>query len=192
MKFTPVSAYIAALLLLSGCARMKVSSETEPGYDFSQVRTYAWVEPAPEILEQPETHLNKRLQQALNNELAARGWKQVLEAGGATVQVTYYVTIREHQEYVEPVSSSDSEFSGGLVYNKDGWNYEEREPEQLVYTVETGTLRLTVTDTASGDRVWQGTLQTKLDRSAPIEKQQELFQLAARKLFKTLPSPAKR
>ena len=187
MKVTPVSACIAALLLLSGCARMKVSSEIEPDYDFSQVLTYAWVEPSPEILKQEGTYLNRNLQQALNNELSARGWKQVVEAGEATVQVTYYVKIKEHQEYVEPVSRSESEFSGGLVYNKDGWNYEERQPEQLVYTIETGTLQLTVTDTASGNRVWRGTLQTKLDRSAPIEKQRELFQMAARKMLQTLP-----
>ena len=93
--------------------------------------------------------------------------------------------------HVEPASRSESEFAGGLVYNKDGWNYQEREPEQLVYTIETGTLQMMITDTASGTRIWRGTLQTKLDRSQPIEKQQELFQRAARKLLERLPSGSK-
>jgi hypothetical protein len=48
-----------------------------------------------------------------------------------------------------------------------------------------------ITDTASGKRVWRGTLNTNLDRSAPIEKQQELFQRAARKLLGQLPVKAK-
>ena len=191
MKLTPVPACIAALLLMSGCARMKVSYEIEPAYDFGKIRTYQWIEPSRDILEQEGAYLNQNLQQALNNELSARGWRQVLEAGGATVQVTYYVKIEEHQEYVEPASRSESEFAGGLVYNKDGWNYQEREPEQLVYTVETGTLQMMLTDTASGTRIWRGTLQTKLDRSKPIEKQQELFQRAARKLLEQLPSGSK-
>ena len=191
MKVTPVSACIAALLLMSGFARMKVSSEIESDYDFSRILTYQWIEPSRDILEQEVAYLNQNLQQALNNELSARGWEEVLDAGGATVQVTYYVKIEEHQEYVEPASRSESEFSGGLVYNKDGWNYQEREPEQLVYTVETGTLQMTLTDTASGTRIWRGTLQTKLDRSKPIEKQQELFQLAAHKLLEQLPSGSK-
>lgn len=192
MKITAVSACIAALLLMSGCARMQVSSETESDYDFSRIRTYQWIEPSRDILEQEGTYLNQNLQQALNNELAARGWRQVLETGGATVQVTYYVKIKEHQEYVEPATRSESEFAGGLVYNKDGWNYQEREPEQLVYTIETGTLQMMITDTASGTRIWRGTLQTKLDRSQPIEQQQELFQRAARKLLEQLPSRTKR
>ena len=191
MKVTPVSACIAALLLMSGCARMKVSSEIESDYDFSRILTYQWIEPSRDILEKEVAYLNQNLQQALNNELSARGWEEVLEAGGATVQVTYYVKIEEHQEYVESPPRSESDFSGGLVYNKDGWNYQEREPEQLVYTVETGTLQMMLTDTASGTRIWSGTLQTKLDRSKPIEKQQELFQLAARKLLEQLPSGSK-
>jgi hypothetical protein len=191
MKSVSVPTCLAAVLLLTGCARMKVSCESEPTYNFAQIQTYQWIDPPQDILEQDDTYLNKDLQQALNNELAVRGWDQVLEAGGATIQVTYYVKIMEHEEYVESTSRSESEFAGGLVYNKDGWNYEERGPDQLVYTVETGTLQMTVTDTASGNRVWRGTLQTKLDRSALIEKKRELFQLAAHKLLEQLPSGSK-
>jgi hypothetical protein len=191
MKLTPVPACIAVLLLMSGCARMKVSYEIEPAYDFGKIRTYQWIEPSREILEQDDTYLSKALQQALNNELSVRGWEQVLEAGGATVQVTYYIKIKEHQEYVESSSRSESEFAGGLVFKTGEWSYEERVPDQQVYTVETGVLHMMVTDTASDQRVWQGSLKTKLDRSAPIEKQQELFQLAAHKLLEQLPSGSK-
>ena len=191
MKLIPVPACIAVLLLLSGCARMKVSCEMEPDYDFGRIRTYQWIEPSKELVEQEDTYLSNELQQALNNELSSRGWNEVLEAGSATIQVTYYVTIAEHQEYVETAPQSESEFAGGLVYKKGGWDYEERGPETYGYTIETGTLIMMVTDTASGKRVWRGTLQTKLDRSAPIEKQQELFQLAARKLLGQLPAKTK-
>lgn len=191
MKFTPIPVCIAALLLMSGCARMKVSSEIDPTYDFSRIKTYQWIEPSRKILEQDDTYLNKDMQRALNNELAARGWKQVLEAGDATVQINYYIKIREHEEYVESASRSESEFAGGLVYNKGQWNYAEREPDQQVYTMETGALHVTMTDTASGQWVWRGLLHTKLDRSAPIEKQYELFQLAAHKALEPLPSGSK-
>ena len=67
MTATPVSACIAALLLVSGCARMKVSSEIESDYDFSRILTYQWIEPSRDILEQEVAYLNQNLQQALNN-----------------------------------------------------------------------------------------------------------------------------
>jgi len=192
MKFIAVPTLIAVAISLAGCARMKVSYESEPTYDFSQIRTYQWVMPSEKIVEQADTYLNQNLQQALNNELATRGWEQVLNADGATVQVMYYVKIKEHQEYVESASRPESDFAGGLVLKSGEWRYEEREPEQQVYTVETGTLNMTVTDSASGNQVWRGTLQTKIDRSAPIEKQQELFQLAAHKLLEQLPPKSHR
>ena len=191
MKFTPVPACIAALLLLSGCARMEVSCEIEPSYDFGRIRTYQWIEPSRDILEQDDTYLNTELHRALNNELSARGWNQVLEAGGATVQISQHIKIKAHEEYVETASQSESEFAGGLVYNKGEWNYAERGPDQQVYTVETGTLHMTMTDTASGQRVWRGFLQTELDRSAPVEKQYELFRRAAHRMLEKLPAGSK-
>ncbi len=187
MKFISLPAIVAVAIYLSGCARMKVSCDFEPAYDFGRIQTYQWVEPSMEIVEQADTYLNRNLQQALNNELASRGWEQVLDTGNATIHVTYYVKIREHQEYVESPSRSESEFAGGLVLQTGEWRYQEREPNQQVYTVETGILNMSVSDAASGKRVWHGSLQTKLDRSAPIEKQQELFQLAAHKLLEKLP-----
>jgi len=192
MKFISVPAVVAVAICLAGCARMKVSYESEPTYDFGQIRTYEWIQPSPEIAEQDDTYFNENLQQALNSELASRGWEQVLEAGGATIQVMYYVKIKAHQEYVESATRQDSEFSGGLVLKNGEWRYEEREPDQQVYTVETGILNMMVADTASGKLVWRGSLQTKLDRSAPIEKQHELFHLAAHKLLEQLPSRSRR
>jgi hypothetical protein len=188
MKLTPVHACLAALLFLPGCARMKVSYDIEPTYDFSRIRTYQWIEPPENVLERDDTYLNTDMQRALNNELAARGWKQVLKAADATVQIAYYIYIKEHEEYVDSAARPESEFAGGLVYNEGKWNYTEREPDQQVYTVETGDLHVTVTDTVSGTRVWRGLLHTKLDRSASTEKQYELFQLAARKVLESLPS----
>jgi hypothetical protein len=191
MKFTPVAACLAALLFLPGCARMQVSYEIDSSYDFGRIQTYQWIEPPRDILDRDDTFLITDLQRALNNQLAARGWKQVLQTADATVQIAYYINIEEHEEYVESVSRSENEFAGGLVYNEGKWNYTELEPDQQVYTVETGDVHVTVTDTASGRPVWRGLLQTKLDRSATPEKQYELYQLAARRMLEPLPTGSK-
>ena len=62
MKFTPVPACFAVFLIMSGCARMKVSCEVDPAYDFGQIRTYQWIEPSIDLLEQDDTYLNKNMQ----------------------------------------------------------------------------------------------------------------------------------
>lgn len=188
MKFTLIPIYLLTIALLGGCARMKVSSKTDPAYDFNRITTYQWIDTPNDILEQDDTYLNINMQKALNNELATRGWKQVLDAAEASVQVTYYFKTKTHQEVSETAPEQESEFSGGVVFDrsKREWNYKKRKPEQIVYMIETGTLHFIMNDAQNGKCIWRGMLQTEIDRSQPPEKRNELFRQIARKLFQEL------
>ncbi len=188
MKITSLLTFLAGIALLTSCAHLNVSMETDPAYDFSSITTYQWVDPPEELLEENTTHLDIRLQQALNNELATQGWQQVLEATNATVQVAYYLEIQTHHEFTESASGREGDFSGGMVYdhNKREWNYEERKPDQVVYVVESGTLHFMMHETGTGKCIWSASVETEIDRSRPPEKLDELFHRIARKLFEEL------
>lgn len=168
---------------------MKIASSCEPSYDYGRISTYQWIDASPDILQDEETYLHVDLQQALNYELSDRGWTQVLETNAANVQVVYYLNLQAHQTYTEPNTEQEPSVSGGLVYNssKRIWNYEQREPDLNVYTVELGTLHLQLFETGTTNRVWSGTLKTKIDRSLPAEKQMKRFHLMAHKLIEKIP-----
>ncbi len=189
MKFFSLLACTALLAGIAGCTRMKVVYEQDAAYNFSGIKTYQWVDAPEKIMEQGDMYLDVQLQKALNNELADMGWKQVLEATNATVQTTYYLEITSHREYTDTTPDKEREFTGGLVYSRDkkAWSYEEREPELLAYTIDVGTLHFTIADVHSGQFVWQGTVETKIDRTLSPEKRNRLFQNIARKLFEKLP-----
>ena len=188
MKITSLLTFPAGIALLTGCAHLDVSMEADPAYDFSSITTYEWVDAPEEILEENSTHLDVRLQQALNNELAAQGWQQVLEATNATVQVAYYLDIQTHQEFTEAPPGREGDFSGGMVFDRNTreWNYEQRQPDQIVYVVESGTLHFMMHDAGTGRRIWNAMVETEIDRSRPPGKIDELFQRIARKLFEEL------
>lgn len=189
MKSTTIPIVLATTVLLAGCTRMKLSCDAEPSYPFKRIETYQWVNASTNILEQDDTFLSIDLQKALNNELAAKGWTQVLDPSNATVQATYYLKIKSHEEYTVPASDQESELAGGFVYKSDSrkWNYEPQDPKQQVYTVETGTLHFLMNDTATGQRIFTGTVETEIDRSQPEEKRLELFRQIARKLAEQIP-----
>ena len=190
MKFTIPLFLIFTLAVLTGCSSMKVTSESDDSFNFGQVMTYQWVDAPSKILDEDDTYLNEDLQKTLNNELSARGWEQVLDSTNASIQVVYYIKLKEHQEYTASPTAEDRDFSGGFVYNRDdsSWGYEEREPDLNFYTVEIGTLTMLIYNTQNGERVWRGSLQTKLDRSRSIEKQQELLSTVSRKLVERIPA----
>lgn len=191
MQFTTRAMLIVTLIVLSGCARMKVTSSHDSSFDFSRISTYQWIAAPEELPDKSEYFIHQDLHRALNNELAARGWKQVLAASNATVQATYYITIESHNEYADNrAAPTEGELIGGVVYNRGGngtWSRGEVEQDLIIYQVEVGTAHLTIKDTVTGNTVWQGTLASKSDlpylKSLPDEAPQ-----IARKLIVEIPN----
>lgn len=189
MKFIPMLAAAAVLSQLAGCTRIEVSADRDPSYDFSRIYTYQWIEPpGEEDLQQLQT-LNGEPQTALENELAAHGWKRVSAPENATVQIAHVFTIDAHREYAGSVDDRESAITGGLAYDSQtrSWSYAERDTEETVYVVETGTLRVLIYDTATGKRIWRGTVVAEIDRSRSPEERMERYRRIAGELLKKLP-----
>ena len=187
MKFNSIFALLI-LSVLAGCNSMKVTTEQTDTYHFESIKTYQWVEGPEEVLDDADTYIN--IQKALNTQLVKRGFKQVLDAADADIQVAYYLKLKEQQEYAAISNQDEPAFSGGLVYSRDNksWSYKEREPDIIVYAVEIGTLTVLVYDADTGERIWRGKLRTHIDRSLPDEQRLNLIQDAAEKLIARLPS----
>ena len=173
-----------ATATLAGCSSTKVTANSTGNLDFSSVKTYAWVQAPESILNEDDTLLDENLETALNNEFAARGWKPSATAKQSDIQVAYYIKLREQEEYAAPPTSGEPRVTGGFTYNQDNksWDAKDQAPDLTIYTVEIGTLHLSIHDARTGKEVWSGTLQTKLDRSAPIEKRRLLYQKVAHKI----------
>jgi hypothetical protein len=189
MKFNTTVLYCAALLsFLSGCSTVKVDCEQAPGFDFSGIRTYQWIEAPENDADKGDRHVNREFMKKLNNELSVRGLTQVLETPQADVQVAYYTKIEEHAEYTT-VSPDEDRVTSGFIYTpkEQRWTIKETAPDLNIYTVETGLVTLLVFDTKSGKQIWKGSLQAKIDRSRPLEKQNERIYLLAHDLMKHFP-----
>jgi len=186
MNIKSIAVLLAATLLAAGCSTMKTSSESDPAYDFGTISTYQWIDGPAKILESADTYISEDVPLAIDHELAKLNLKRV--STNADMQVAYYLKLKEQQEYTN-TAQQDRDFSGGFTYNRDSkaWNYEERQPDINVYTVEIGTLAVLAYDAKTGKRIWKGTLKTKIDRSRPREEQIELIQTAAEKLMAKFP-----
>lgn len=189
MKYTTALFLAAATTLLSGCSSMKVTSEEVIDFDYPSAATYQWI-PAPNpILEEDDTYLNENVQQALNNALSERGWQQTVETDPADLQVVYYIKLAEQEEYSGPGEKDDTRVTGGFTYNKSSssWGYNDQNPDLNVYTIDIGTLALLIYDAENGQKIWSGSLETRLDRTTPLDKQPELLRKIARKITAKIP-----
>ena len=189
MKYVAPLFLSAAMALLSGCSSMKVSSQKTGDFDFSSVNTYEWVQAPQKILDEDDTYLNEKVHVVLNNELSSRGWNQVMVTDQADLQAVYYIKLAEHEEYTTPFSSDESRATGGFTYdtNKGNWGYNDQAPDLNVYTIEVGTLTLLLYNADTGEKIWTGTLQTRLDRATPLDKQQKKLRRIAEKIIAKIP-----
>jgi len=180
-------------LLAAGCSTMKVTSEHDNNYEFSQIKSFQWIAVPADILSKKDTYINEDIQQTLIAELEKRGLQQVSDASKADMQMASYVKLKEELEYTDSPNPGERNFSGGFVYNRgsSNWSYEEREPDLNVYAVEIGTLTVLVYDAKTGKRIWRGNLQTKINRSQSKDEQQERIQIAVEKLLRQFPSVSK-
>ncbi|MDZ8119680.1 DUF4136 domain-containing protein [Pontiella agarivorans] len=190
MKNTAPFLLILSSLLLAGCSSLKVHSHQTAAFDFGPVQTYEWVQAPPKILTEEDTYMNKNLQIALNNQLVERGWTQVLSSAQADLQIVYYVKLREQLEFSGSPTQEESRLVGGFTYNteKSNWRYNEQQSDLNVYNIEVGTLSLLIYNQKTGDPVWTGTLETRLDRSTPVEKQKKILQKIARRITAEIPN----
>jgi len=190
MNIKPAFALLILIILPTACSTMKVTSEHDNTYDFSQIKSFQWIAGPTDVLNEKDTYINEDIQKALTVGFGKLGMQQVSDTTQADVQIAYYVKLREEFEYTDSARQNDREFSGGFVYNRDSsnWSYEEREPDLNIYAVEIGTLTVLTYDAKTGQRIWRGNLQTKIDRSQSEDEQQKSIRIAAEKLLRRFPS----
>lgn len=189
MKHRAVPALIAALVLLSGCGSMKVSCESDASYRFGGIRTYRWADVSPEELGETDGYRNEDIRHALDGELNAMGIHQAPPPAEPDVQVALHLGLEQQTEYAPPNQDAEGDVTGGVVFSRDTKTWDYREPGQNLhaYTVEFGTLRVFIQDAATNTRIWSGTVETKIDRSASDEKQLAVIQRMAARLMRKLP-----
>jgi hypothetical protein len=149
------SLMIAALLtLLAGCAdTIRSRSDYDRSQSFAQYHTFAWMAEDPIIAPAGATTqvspLNrKRIVEAIERELGAKGFEKVRQGGAADFVVAYTVGARDRidaQSYPAP-------YGGGAW--RWGGPYFGREVDVRSYTE--GTLAIDIFDGASHQPVWHG------------------------------------
>ena len=182
---------VPALLLVAGCASIKVSSEVDPQYDFSSAKTYRWTMPPSNTVAYVNLYLERIIHEEIDRALAARGLTMRDDKKTDWI-VTAWLQLHEQQEYAD---TSDAEpdqpiLAGGLTRAADGgWTYAERGPDVNAYIVELGTLTVLVFDGKTGRCVWRGTAKTKIDRSRSDEERRKIIREAVDRLMARFPRP---
>lgn len=172
---------VAAALVATGCSSISVKQDFDTQADFVVYRTYAWIQQpttaigSAKAAQQMNTLLDKRIKDAVNTQLAAKGMTLVAENPDALV--IYHTGIDnkiEVQDY-------------GYTYPRYGYGGWYGGGQVDVYEYNEGTLIVDLIDAKSDQLVWRGTATKVIDETASAQEREANLNEVIGKLFAQYP-----
>ena len=185
---------ILAFLLLfvcAACSTISVDTDFNPAYDFTQLRTYSWVDDGK--VSSSDTRINNdliidRVRSAVESNLAARGF---VKASGQTAdfQVSWHGAI-EKKLQVETIDHFYSPYGYGSLY-RDPFRAGSSVRTSTAREYEVGTLIVDILDPVEHKLIWRGSGSKRVSGESDPEKITKKINEAVGAILKDFP-PAKK
>lgn len=155
-----------------------------PGTDFSKYHTYAWVDElkgVPRLGGRPDQILDAQVKQAVDSQMAAKGFTKVVDGDKADLLLGFQLAIDQEKQL-----NGFADGWGGLG-GWGPWGGGLNSFSASTSTINIGTFVLGMYDPATKKLVWIGAAQHAIEPSKKQEKNQERLNKGAQKLLKNFP-----
>lgn len=179
------SALVVVLATCSVTYAQNVRTNYMPGTDFSKFHTYAWgdeVQGMPAIGGRPDQILDTQVKQAIDSQMAAKGFTKVTDGSKADLRVGYQLAI-DREKRINGFGDSWGGWSGWGPWNGNSFG----SVSVNTSTNYIGTFVVGMYDPAINKLVWIGAAQHAIEPSKKQEKSQERLNKGAQKLLKDFP-----
>jgi hypothetical protein len=182
-KFGP--AMVLAFVACSVTFAQDVRTNYMPGTDFSKYRTYTWVDEVqgvPSVGGQPDQILDTQVKQAIDSQMAAKGFTKVADGGKPDLLLGYQLMIDREKE-INGFGNSWGGWGGWGPWGGSSFGSFSANTS----TINIGTFVIGMYDPAVKKLVWIGGAQHEIEPSKKPEKNQERLNKGAQKLLKDFP-----
>lgn len=174
--------HLACLSLVAvaglACSTVAVSSDFDPSYDFSGLKTYTWMSTQPEQTGDPRVDnqlTEERIRRAVDEELAAKGY--VKREQPVDFLVAYSAAI-ERRTDVEVVQD----------YYGPGWGYwGAGSSYTTISDYDEGSILLDILDPANKKLIWRGVAAAELYFDSTPEERDQRTREAVEKILERFP-----
>ncbi len=167
---------ILVALSIAACSTLQTHSDWDPAANFSTFHTYQWKDATP----LKNQLLDQRIVQSINQQLAAKGLRQV-DSGG-DLFVTYHGSVSEQLNMT----------TTGYGYGMGGWygpGYGGVGVQNTtVQQIPIGTLVVDLVDVKTNQMVWRSTASDDLKQSDNPQQAQDRVDNAVKAMFSRWPT----
>ncbi len=166
--------FLAIVCVALPAAAADVNVDYDKSADFSKYKTYARKAMTPA----PSSIVQGRIDDALDRELQAKGWRKV--ESGADVHVITHASVGKQTRITADHFGGYGGYRGGR-----GWGGGWGSTHVNVSEIGVGTLMVDMVDAKSKQLVWRGIATATVSNKAA--KSEKKINKAAKKLFKDFP-----
>ena len=171
-----------AFAMLAACSGISVTSDWDPGVDFSQFRTFA-------VLEQAQPAINRfvdqRIRTAIVAELTGKGLRRVDTPDQADLAIGYQVTTEERTTFHTVHDRGWG--SAGYRRSRAHWSAPVGTSRTTQVNFTVGTLVIAAFQTGDKELVWEGSATATVDPASGPEQSQQRINDAVQRIFKDFP-----
>lgn len=164
---------VSILLLLAACGGIPVSTDYEPGRDYSNLKTYAWKEPMRKIIIDPlldNDLMSDRIHREVDARLTALGYSKASVDEGADFFITFNISSAEKIS-VDSYYGYYGYHSCWNCYGYRGYGGYGGANDVRVRQYTLGALMLDVIDPASERLIWRGVGEKRIPKfKSPQER----------------------
>jgi hypothetical protein len=160
---------VAAFVVTSASAWAHITTDYDRKVDFAHYKTYSWGN-----VKTPDSLWDNRVKQAVEGQLAAKGWTQVASGGDVVVTARDAIHNQEQLNTFYDGFGGGRRFGGGLGTSTTN-----------VDTYKVGTLIIDVIDAQTKNLIWRSAASDTLD-SKP-DKNIKMLDKNVQKMFQHFP-----
>lgn len=176
-------AVLTAAVVMVACSQIPVSTDYDPDWRLPPAANYAWIKPKQKLVSDPLVDNDlfaRRIQRAVDEQLAAKGLKAVASESQANLLVSYYIT---HEEKID-ITTFRSNFGYYPCWHCWGPGYDTD-----VYVTEytAGTLIIDIVDAKSKELVWRGIAERRVPSFKTPQERDAYVRETAAAIFRDFP-----
>jgi hypothetical protein len=162
---------VMTLFVAANAMAQTVRTNYMPGTDFSNYKTYKWVE--IKGASYPNQIMDQQIKQSIDSQLALKGLTKV-DSDDANLDVGYQVSVDQQKQWNAYSMGGAWRLGGGMATATES-------------TINIGTLVLDMYDVSKKELVWTGRVTKTIDPSKNQEKNVQKLNKAVAKLLKNYP-----
>jgi len=189
MKLRDLFILLVSMLIVSGCASVKVRTDFDPEYDFGSFKTYRWasgeeLNPNDELAR--NTLVRNRFVSSVDKMMMEKGFTKV-DSGDADLVIVMHAGSKEKMQVSHTPAPTGPRYRGRYPYYwYDPWWGPYGGTTNVSYYTE-GTLVIDMVSWETKELTWRGTGTRTVRDYKNAEKQQQAIDKAVAKILADFP-----